>query len=213
VVLIYGSHMNTDHQYTFDYDPRLSVENDQYAFPNVTTFTQGDGTVPVSSSLIAGIKWAWEFDNKENDPNLQIAKPVKVLEWCSQYNTQGFIYDTNSTDKSNNFTQNGYIGLNCTCQSTSKATDGDDCVHGTIINDQYFVNFFVGYIRTNDKIGDIKNTIAFKLPEDEIQKLVDTCPSLRAPREIQDIIGNYTNITEITNGATESLLSYVTKFW
>ena len=59
-------------------DPRRYGRQNEFTKDFKKEQSYGDGTVPSYSPLLAGFKWAWEFDN-----NASNAKPVKIIEQCS----------------------------------------------------------------------------------------------------------------------------------
>lgn len=48
----------------------------------------GDGMVPSNSLFYGPLKWAFEFDK-----GLKGSKPVKIIDFCSDYNERYSIYD------------------------------------------------------------------------------------------------------------------------
>lgn len=54
-------------------------------------FGRGDDTVATYSSLMPGLKWAYEFEKK-----VQNAKPVKIVDYCSSFNEKYSPFDETS---------------------------------------------------------------------------------------------------------------------
>eukprot|EP01017_Pseudomicrothorax_dubius_P040810 TRINITY_DN6450_c0_g2_i3.p1 TRINITY_DN6450_c0_g2~~TRINITY_DN6450_c0_g2_i3.p1 ORF type:complete len:312 (+),score=55.55 TRINITY_DN6450_c0_g2_i3:80-1015(+) len=107
VALVYYSHLQTPAKLSYNSDPRQMTQDNSYYFPENILETAGDSTVPNYSSLLAGFKWAFEFDQKAQ----QSAKPVKILEVCSTENTKKPFYDTNFTDQRNDIRSVSYTHL------------------------------------------------------------------------------------------------------
>ena len=177
VTLIYGSHLQTDMTYEWQYDPRDSARVDEFAFPNTTQFTQGDQTVPTSSSLLPALKWAWEFENKDKS-GIKNAKPVKTVEICSTYNNKQDIYDTKNADSPYKVESNEYIGLQCDCftQPNTHPVLGQNCDHADILNDSKFVHFITQIVNANYNITNTSNLLINYLTNDDIKVISKNCP-------------------------------------
>ena len=188
ILLIYGSHSPTEYVAQYYYDPNPVTSSGSFAFPSNETTTAGDTAVPSTSAILPGLKWAWEFDNKNSIKELAHAKPVKMIEWCSHYNAKEWIYDTNYTNETNEFLNNEYIGLNCSCQpKPGLQTSGDYCVHSSIMNDQYFINLMVNIAKSYQNVNNISNTFAHNTTAFDLESLVDACPTLTSNKLTQDI--------------------------
>ena len=84
-----------------------------------TVEAPGDGTVNTVSSLIAGLKWADDFDN-----NVQGAKPSRIVHSCAKMeerNKQNPKYSKFITKESQDVNQNAnsYWGIECNCTNMS----------------------------------------------------------------------------------------------
>jgi len=179
VTVIYDGHLKTEQSFTWNYDPTDKTSKDSFALPNVTTYTQGDGTVPVTSALLPGIKWSWEYENKDSG-NITNPHPVKIVEFCSTYNNKPSIYDNLGGNDTHRITKNEYIGMSCDCNSgtDSKPIDGDDCNHSVAVSDSNFVRLLADISFTNQRISDVENTGAYLLSESELKKVSQTCPAM-----------------------------------
>jgi len=189
VITIYGSHAPTEQTIIFDSDPDTDIENNIFYIPNSENYTFGDGTVPATSALLPALKWAFEFENPE-DPNIPtgtIPQPVKIVEWCSLMNNGSSVYDTFSADLGNNFTQNSYIGLPCTCQPVAgQVTTGLDCVHATIMNDQYFLYFLADLVKSNETSNQAV-ALGLNMSSTAMQDMAAACPGLTYNRFTQNV--------------------------
>ena len=114
VTLIFGSHTPTPKTFVYDYDPKIAANKNEFAFPNQTIYTPGDGTVTTASALLPALKWSWEFDFKFAGGN-RFAQPVKTVEYCSSFNNKKNPYDVVEDGKPYQYTSNEYIGLECDC--------------------------------------------------------------------------------------------------
>jgi len=178
VTIIYGSHLYTERSFIWDYNPVDYTTKDEFAIPTKTIMTQGDGTVPVTSALLPGIKWAWEYDNKDKI-NIPHAKPVKIAEFCSNLNARGTIYDDLNEDGQFKVTKNEYMGVSCACKATDdKPIDGSICDHADIVGDAEFVKFIANIAFTNQRIEDVTKTGAYSMSEDKIKDIMQHCPTV-----------------------------------
>jgi hypothetical protein len=182
IVIAYYSHLKTPYSYTFYNDPRQATSQGHYAEPNATEYLQGDFTVLTSSSLIAAVKWAWEYDNPSAMAGIGKAKPVKVAELCSSYNTKVNVYDQPGV-----FNKNEYVGVRCECMPKDIGTraSGDDCQHSVGQNDHGYHQFLGSVLNTLERSPNASFT---RLREDELQRLTSECPQLRAPSSITSIL-------------------------
>lgn len=87
LILVAGRGMNTVNRLDYDIDLYDLLKNNTYG-KSKSQYGHGDETVPTVSSIIPGLKWAWEFDNKKKD-----AKPVKIVDYCSLFNEKYSPYD------------------------------------------------------------------------------------------------------------------------
>ena len=111
-----------------------------------------------------------------------------MIEWCSHYNAKVSIYDTNYTNETNKFLNNEYMGLNCSCQpKPGLQTTGGDCVHSSIMNDQYFINLMVNIAKSYQNVNNISDTFAHNTTALHLESLIDICPTLTSDKLTQDI--------------------------
>ena len=91
-------------------DPKIAGKKNKFASDYSTEQSYGDGTVPSWSSLMAPLKWSWEFDN-----GVENAKAIKTVEMCSQYNQKMTVYDGYEEGNGGYIGKNEYQGLMCEC--------------------------------------------------------------------------------------------------
>jgi len=179
VVLIYGSHLQTYKSFVFDYIPNTETGDGEFATPTATNYGNGDETIPVAASMIAGAKWAWEFDNMKQE--IENVNPVKVVEYCSIYNNRDTVYDQMNPNESFKMTKNEYIGLMCSCMTGTDAdpVQGGGCDHSDSIEDAYFVSFIANISMTNEPPSlNASQIAAFNLTDQQIANLISSCPNL-----------------------------------
>jgi hypothetical protein len=129
-VILYSNMLNTDHKFFWDYNPRTKTEgaNPDFAEPSYVHKSMGDGTVVTSSTLIAGLKWAFEHDKQET-PN---SKPIIFAELCSVKNPKSSVYQSPRT-----VTDNEYQGIPCSCN----VDNAQACNHGGMIMEPSLMNY------------------------------------------------------------------------
>ena len=180
VVYIYGSHVSTDSSCEWDYDPSDKTSYDEFASPSKTNKDFGDATVAVSYALPIALKWAWEHRNKVSN-----AKPIKVVEYCSNNSVLSSVWDTISKNGTRIMNKTAYMGMPCTCW-TNSPKDGATCNHGSIVSDALFIDMVAEISNTAETLAEPKKTAAFKLSEESLAELIKTLPHLRKPRTDQD---------------------------
>lgn len=79
VDIVYSNHLNTDGKLIYNKSPRENVRSGKGYPPDKVEYIPGDGDVPTSSALIAGVKWADDFNK-----GLKGSKPVALIEMCSK---------------------------------------------------------------------------------------------------------------------------------
>lgn len=108
----------------------MAAKKDFY-FPESQESTIGDGTVPTYSAITPAFKWAHEYEN-----GLPNSKPVKLIEYCSQYASDKSFYETTSSNGEKIYTKNSYHGISCECENNK---DSDKCTHPCFINDKFVI--------------------------------------------------------------------------
>jgi len=183
VVFFYGSHLQTDVGYEWEYAPEEKTLKGEFAFPERYIKSYGDGTVGNTYSLPIALKWAWENRNKKEN-----AKPIKIVEFCSSYKNMADTfwdsYDENGTAILN---KTEYLGFPCYCGEGSKPKSGSSCSHAKIVGDPYMIEAISNIARTNQKVQNKEKTAGFRLPNSELVRLIETAPFLTRPYFDQDV--------------------------
>lgn len=103
--VIFSSFYDTDFGLVYNSNPKDKTLNNEFSSPDKVIAVRGDKTVLAVSSLLPAFKWMWEYDHKKEN-----AKPIKIIEHCSQFNRNKNIYDKMEGERTN--MKNGYIGIN-----------------------------------------------------------------------------------------------------
>lgn len=112
--------------------------------------SHGDGTVPSVSAILPFTKWAWEFEQ-----GVPGAKPVKFLDYCSDFNVRRTPYDSQS-DGVQKVTKNETIGMHCGC---SQGND-EKCHHTGMVRSNNFLDFAMNTAITgirSELLDEVKN--------------------------------------------------------
>jgi hypothetical protein len=112
VVLFYSQQVETEGYFEFNIDPKVASKAERFCTDKekVIKPLRGDGTVPSPSVVTPALKWAIEYLEKQ--PN---AKPIKIVEVCSQYNLKPSPYDAQTVNGAKTINKVEYIGLPCDC--------------------------------------------------------------------------------------------------
>ena len=86
--LVYVGLLETDHKIHFNENFDDNSKNDKYPQIDDIEKIRGDGSVPLSSLILPGLRWAMKSD--EGDTNF---KKVTFVEMCSQMNQKDEIFD------------------------------------------------------------------------------------------------------------------------
>ena len=184
IVFIYGSHLPSDFRYEWDYPPENNTRRGLFAFPSRVIRTGGDKTIPLSSTLPTAFKWAWEHIHRGTNENV---KSIKITEYCSTYNKSGSLWDGRDASGALFMNTTSYIGLPCQC-GENIPTLGKECFHAGMINDPYLINYIGVISRTHQRVTQKETTVGFRLSNQAIIELQSSLPSLRRPREDQDVM-------------------------
>jgi Lecithin:cholesterol acyltransferase len=112
--IIYSNLIETAAEFHYISNPKLvsASQNTNYIDPNVIQQAIGDATVLTPSSIIPGIKWAYEFEKKQAGAN-----PVVFVEVCSTQNRKAELYQGRDSAGAPTVTKNEYQGIDCECKS------------------------------------------------------------------------------------------------
>ena len=125
--LVYGAYHHTDVAYVYN-----KTDRNKTVFEN-TEYLQrgGDGTVPIYSTLLTGMKWL--YDKKMNN----LSQEIKLIEYCALHGKDGSKYAYNNET----FKNKTYIALKCDCINQDYKSYNDiDCTHSAIPRDSVLIN-------------------------------------------------------------------------
>jgi len=147
--IIYASTMNTVWQLSYKKNPK-TLPSDRYNNPDSYEYSLGDGTVPTTSALMAGIKWADDFNKQVSG-----AKPVSFVELCSEYKTRDSVFQHSSSSEEPS--SNSYYGIGCQCGKNKLfKTAGGDCDHMHMITDENLVSYIANSVnKGNQGVGTL----------------------------------------------------------
>lgn len=167
--IIYSNILKTISRVIIDKDPRSQTLKGEFYEPDLVNYELGDGTVSTTSAIMPGIKWASEFDAKQRD-----AKPVKLIELCSQQsNDKQSIFD-NITESGERVVQNnGYLGIKCKCIENSRKGTGSKCEHTGMVSDFGVIEFVARSLVDGSK-GKISQKY-ISMTEEQIKLQTDSC--------------------------------------
>lgn len=184
VIYVYGSHMATEFRNEWDYLPEERTIGGNFAFPSRTVSRYGDGTVGTSYSLPIALKWSWEHMNNATATG---AKPVKIVEYCSEYNQSGIIYDGVDAKGANVFNTSSYVGLTCQCGTDKRPTQGENCYHSGMVSDPFVLQLVANISQSNETVADASVTAAYILTNDQLVGLQKSVPFITKPRDDQNV--------------------------
>lgn len=146
--IIFSSSVDTDSKINYNSNPRTKTNNGYIYDPDTIDMSPGDGSVLSFSSLVAGIKWADEFQK-----GVKNSKPVTFVHVCSSYNQKQSIFQEGTK-----VVKNEYIGVDCVCKGTkSSRTDGSKCAsHVGMVEDVKVVEFVLSSLMDGEpgQVGD-----------------------------------------------------------
>ena len=159
-------------QLIYNYNITESTIKDEYAEPSEIVFGYGDDTVPTYSSLIPTLKWAKEFEKKEKN-----AKPIKIVDLCSNFNEKYTIYDTLDNNKEYEIEKNEFFGINCDCMVSNSVKD---CGHARMVHDSYILKLLKDSSITNKVSWTEDFEKYIYSPEDKFLNVItEICPQVR----------------------------------
>ena len=142
-IFVYSYVVPTEGKYVFNQDPRVTWSLDKFCSSKNLTWDPwaGDETVPSVSVMLAGLKWAMEF--KQKQPG---AKPVKFLDVCSVINVKRTPYDGQTAAGVREMTGVEYQGLPCDCSQGKYK----HCTHIGMLHNKELVDYLSTTVYTND---------------------------------------------------------------
>ncbi len=170
IAMVFSQVLGTEGKYTFNVDPKTAWSQDRYCTSKEYSWTpwRGDGTVPSTAAVTAGIKWADEFLNK-----LPNAKPVKLVDVCSELNARGSPWDGTASTGERILTKVEYQGLPCDCDQSKMR----HCDHESMLFLTQFVDYASVAAQTMQQTS-VSPLIA-GMTDQQIQELQSTCQILK----------------------------------
>lgn len=167
VVVVYSNILTTGNDFVYNDDPkpRSTVQGSNFIEPDNVFMDYGDTSVLTTSSLIPGIKWAYEFRKKE----VQGAKPVVFVEMCSTQNRKTKVYQTEKQE----ILENEYQGVNCGCQTLG--SEGY-CDHLGMLMDPSIIDYLANSVQ--DKEKPLEHGLFEFASEETIANFVQNCEML-----------------------------------
>ena len=157
---------------TYNVNITQFIAQNVFYYPATQTY-YGDGTVPAYSQVIPVLKWAWEFENR----TVKQAKPVKIIDFCSNYKQRTSPYDINYSKKGRDVTNNEFFGINCECMAKSSPAN---CGHATLVGDQYFLEMLTNLVLTEEQgLTPSHANFIQQLEEAYLDKITIECPTVR----------------------------------
>jgi len=171
MVIVYSQTVGTFGRFNFKIDPRTMTSQDQYCNSSQVSWSywKGDGTVPSTSVVTAALKWADEFNTK----SVSGARPVKLVDLCSEYNVQTNPFDGKSATGQKIINDVGYIGVPCDCtQSKTRHCSHDGMLFSNTIWD------FLSETLTNNDRTTVSSIVA-NMTEQDLQNYQQTCTMIK----------------------------------
>lgn len=171
MALLYNSRLGTVSEVNYKVDPAQYTSSKQnYCSAENGSFTAGtvggDNVVPATSAATFGFKMAIEFE--EGVPG---AKPVKIIDLCSEVNVGTNPFDTTLPSGERVMTSNGYVGLPCVCSESN--ADNKFCDHNTMPRSPPIMEFVLDTVVTG-KRSDLSAENQSK-PASYFEDLVKNC--------------------------------------
>lgn len=179
VILVFGNSVQTGKTFIFDENYKTDVEKGNYPKEIDIKYTWGDGTVPTWSSMLMGLKWAHEFENKDKDGGNVNAKPVILVEYCSIGFTTKQIYNHQPFDEPFKFTENGFKGINCDCNGVDNKNNLNDCPHPTMIGDSNIIKLVFEVVNSNTFSSNQQLSYIIKLDEAKFEAEINACEHIK----------------------------------
>lgn len=167
IVLVYSNILTTGNDFIYKENPKPKAQMPSADFiePDFVDKDYGDTSVLTTSSLLPGIKWAYEFDKK----SVAGAKPVIFVELCSIRNQKVNAYQTDD----NKVVNNQHHGVGCICQKTGSESS---CDHLGMVSD----NFLTDFIRNSlmDKETALPGRMFDRASEKSVEDFTANCELL-----------------------------------
>ena len=164
-VILYSSIVPTNKEYHWKTNPTFVTKaaKPDFSEPSSVVENLGDGSVIVASTLSAGLKWAYEFDQKTDSQ----AKPIVFAELCSTYNQKSSVYQTGTM-----VTANQYQGIKCDCAPS----DTKPCGHTGMVSEDNLVAYISNSLMDAQVAKADRKFNSWT--QDQIKAYVDNCQLL-----------------------------------
>lgn len=165
--IVYSTVVPTEGYFRYQEDPRDTANKNKFCNPKKFTWDNllGDETVPTVSALTPAIKWALEFQAKEED-----AKPIKMIEVCSGYNVKRNPYDSKDSQGVNKMDKIEYQGLPCDCRQGKTERH---CTHINMLFNPDLIEFMTNTWNTGDSQPISK--MVENMTEQELKEYAENC--------------------------------------
>lgn len=144
VAIVYTQVLQNTAQFKFKTDPRIKTSKNLYSdlsdYSN--SFMRGDKTVPSTSAVTPGIKWAEDFANK-----VPGAKAVKLIDVCSTYNVKTTPWDAQLPTGERIMNKIEYQGVPCDCDRY-KSTN---CDHNGMLFLPNMLDYLTSAVQTQER--------------------------------------------------------------
>lgn len=169
IVLVYSNILTTGNDFLYREDPKAKAQDPKADFiePDFVDQDYGDTSVLTTSSLLPGIKWAYEFDKK----SVEGAKPVVFVELCSIRDQKTSAYQTDD----NKVIKNQHHGVECICQYKGSESS---CDHLGMISDNYLTDFIRNSLM--DKETALPGRMFENCSEKSVEDFTHNCELLNA---------------------------------
>lgn len=144
-------------------------------FPEIVekTMGNGDNTVATFSSILPGLKWAFNFEEQKKNENQDEHYPVKFIEYCSTHKSKEKLYNINEEGE-NQILKNGYIGINCQCIGKG-VNVYKNCKHTTIHEDPSVIGLVFEFAFSKQVASEESIEYIEKLDEEELERDIKEC--------------------------------------
>lgn len=175
--IVYTNHIATPHYLELKI-PENETKHTHFVDPEKVHYIPGDGTISAESQMIAGLKWATEFDK-----GVEGAKPVHMIQACDHFNQRiEGIYKDDLTEAQRmqriKQDKNLNYGVDCECNKPlswwESSITADACSHGEVFQDDFVIKE-IQRIMVGAKPGKGITDFASNLDDKTMDDIVDKC--------------------------------------
>ena len=170
IALLYTQILNTEGIFSYKVDPRIPASEDRFCNSKELSwdFWKGDTTVPSTSAVTAGIKWADEFVK-----GVPGAKPVKLVDICSSYNVKSSPWDGKTSSGARTMEKVEYQGMPCDCDQSHTR----HCDHNSLLYLPQFIEYITSSVQTEERVP--VSPIVNGMTEAQLEDYQKSCQILR----------------------------------